>query len=50
MKKDLVEGIDYYFNKSGLMVLTAKYLLERGYCCKTGCTNCPYGYKKVKHK
>ncbi|MEZ4883416.1 MAG: DUF5522 domain-containing protein [Chitinophagales bacterium] len=44
----LEEGIDFYFNKEGLMVLTEKYLLERGYCCKNGCKHCPYGYKKKK--
>jgi hypothetical protein len=38
---------DYYFNPDGLMVLTASYLLERGYCCGNGCTNCPYDYKAV---
>ncbi|MEO1437140.1 MAG: DUF5522 domain-containing protein, partial [Bacteroidota bacterium] len=38
--------IDFYFNEKGLMVLTAHYLEKRGYCCKNGCTHCPYGYKK----
>lgn len=38
----LTEGIDYYFNEEGLMVLTEKYLLERGYCCGNGCKHCPY--------
>jgi len=47
MKKKMIEGEDLYFNKDGLMVFTAKYLTERGYCCKTGCTHCPYGYKKT---
>lgn len=27
---------------SGLFVLTARYLRERGYCCGTGCRHCPY--------
>ena len=39
--KPLVEGEDYYF-ENGLMVLTEKYLLDRGYCCKNGCRHCPY--------
>jgi hypothetical protein len=43
----LVENIDYYFNADGLMVLTGKYLLERGYCCGNGCTHCPYDYENV---
>jgi 23S rRNA (cytidine1920-2'-O)/16S rRNA (cytidine1409-2'-O)-methyltransferase len=37
----LVEGRDYYF-EDGLMVLTAKYLLDRGYCCGNKCRHCPY--------
>ena len=39
----LVEGEDYYVD-NGLMVLTARYLLRRGYCCEQGCRNCPYGF------
>jgi len=38
---------DYYFNNDGYVVFTAKYLLERGYCCGNGCKNCPYDYKAV---
>jgi len=41
----LVEGEDYYF-ENGLMVLTARYLVRRGYCCEQGCRHCPYGYSK----
>ena len=37
----LVEGEDYYF-ENGLMVLTARYHLRRGYCCEQGCRHCPY--------
>jgi len=37
----LAENIDYYF-ENGLMVLTEKYLLGRGYCCGNGCRHCPY--------
>ena len=37
----LTEEIDYYFEE-GLMVLTAHFLLKRGYCCGNGCRNCPY--------
>lgn len=36
-----VEGIDFYFD-DGLMVLTRKYLVERGQCCDSGCRHCPY--------
>lgn len=41
----LRENEHYYF-ESGLMVLTVKYLLERGYCCQNGCRHCPYGFRK----
>ena len=27
---------------SGLLVLTAAYLAERGVCCRGGCRHCPY--------
>jgi tRNA (guanine-N7-)-methyltransferase len=37
----------YYFNDSGLIIFTEEYLLNRGYCCGSGCTNCPYDYKAV---
>ncbi|CAN5550302.1 hypothetical protein BH10ACI2_BH10ACI2_09280 [soil metagenome] len=36
-----VEGLDYYFD-DGLMVLTGRYLKNRGYCCGNGCRHCPY--------
>jgi len=43
----LIEHTDYYFNADGLMVLTQKYLEERGYCCGNGCKHCPYNYEGV---
>jgi len=43
----LTEQVDYYFNNEGMMVLTSKYLAERGYCCGNGCTHCPYDYECV---
>lgn len=39
--KRLIEGVDYYF-ENGLMVLTAHFLRNRGYCCGNGCRHCPY--------
>jgi hypothetical protein len=47
MKQELNDDDDYYFNNDGFVVFTAKYLLERGYCCGYGCKNCPYDYKAV---
>jgi hypothetical protein len=47
MKPALEEGVDFYFNEQGYLVFTAKYLLNRGYCCGNGCRNCPYDYTNV---
>lgn len=41
------EGEEFYYNDQGLMVLTEKYHLERGYCCGNGCKHCPYHYINV---
>ncbi len=38
---------DYYFER-GLMVFTAVYHLKRGYCCKSSCRHCPYGFNEEK--
>lgn len=38
---NLIEGVDYYV-EAGLMVLTEKFLKDRGYCCGNGCRHCPY--------
>lgn len=43
----LIEGVDFYYNSQGYMVLTAHYLLQRGYCCGNGCVHCPYNYEAV---
>ena len=47
MKKSLIEGVDFYYNEDGLMVLTAAYHLDKGYCCGNGCRHCPYEYENV---
>lgn len=46
--QELVEGVDFYINEEGFVVLTAKYHLERGYCCGNGCKLCPYEYNNVE--
>ena len=43
---EVIEGEDYYYDESGEMVFTEKYLTKRGRCCQSGCKHCPYGYKK----
>jgi hypothetical protein len=45
--KELIEGIDFYYNRQGLMVLTEKYHRDRGYCCGNGCRHCPFDYAAV---
>lgn len=47
MPLQLKEGVDYYI-ENGLYVFTEAYHLKRGYCCKSGCRHCPYGYMKKK--
>ncbi|RYD97916.1 MAG: hypothetical protein EOP54_09340 [Sphingobacteriales bacterium] len=44
----LQEGVDFYFNEEGLMVITAAYHLKRGRCCGNGCLHCPYSFENVK--
>jgi len=48
MKEQLTEGVHYYLNQDGLVVLTEKYHLARGYCCGNGCLHCPYAYENVR--
>jgi hypothetical protein len=43
----LLEGEDYYLLPDGRLVMTASYLLKRGWCCGNGCLNCPYNYEAV---
>ena len=47
MKNQLVEGIDFYYNREGFIVLTEKYHLEKGFCCGNGCLHCPFDYVNV---
>ena len=46
--KDLTEGIHFYINDDGYVVLTEQYHLEKGYCCGMGCLHCPYEYENVE--
>jgi len=48
-KKPSIPGLsdeDFYLDERGLIVFTANYHIKRGYCCKSSCKHCPYGYKK----
>jgi hypothetical protein len=39
---------DFYW-ENGFMVFTREYHLRRGYCCRSGCRHCPYGFKKEEN-
>ena len=45
-KKNELEPDEFYYTPEGYIVFTEKYHLKRGYCCKSGCKHCPYGYDK----
>ena len=45
-QKIIKENEDFYYNEQGYKVFTEAYHLKRGYCCKSGCKHCPYGYDK----
>ena len=47
--RPLREGEDYYI-ENGLMVFTAAFLNNRGYCCESGCRHCPYGFVKEERE
>lgn len=38
-----------YLSPEGYTVFTAKFLKNRGTCCKSACLHCPYGYTLKKH-
>ena len=42
-----IEGIHYYINEDGYIVLTEQYHLDKGFCCGNGCKHCPYNYESV---
>lgn len=47
-KKVTIEEGDYYLTPEGYRCFTEQYHLKRGYCCKSGCRHCPYGFDKTK--
>jgi len=42
---ELLEGIHYY-KEEDYRVFTECYHISRGYCCRSGCRHCPYGFNK----
>ncbi len=45
-KNKKLEDGDFYLSPEGFYIFTEKYHLKRGYCCKSGCKHCPYGFDK----
>ena len=43
-KNNSLDPEDFYKSKEGFIVFTEKYHLKRGYCCKSNCKHCPFGY------
>ena len=40
-KEQALKLQDFYY-ENGYKVMTEKYHLKRGYCCKNNCRHCPY--------
>ena len=38
-KKNFIESVDYYL-ENGKVIMTEKYLIEKGPCCGNGCRHC----------
>jgi hypothetical protein len=47
MEEALIEGVDFYYNGNGFVVLTTQYHLKKGYCCGNGCYHCPFNFEAV---
>ena len=49
-KRSKLTEEDYYISEEGFIVFTEAYHLKRGYCCKSNCKHCAYGYNsKTDH-
>ena len=40
----IMDNEDFYITIDGYKCFTEKYHLKRGYCCKSNCKHCPYGF------
>ncbi len=47
---DKKETEEDYYVENGFIVFTESFLRKRGYCCKSGCRHCPFGYQKGSDK
>jgi hypothetical protein len=49
-KHSSLDSDDYYIGKDGYIIFTEKYHSKRGYCCKSSCLHCPFGYDQKSDK
>ena len=49
MTDELQEDQDFYW-EGDRMVFTARFLRERGYCCRSLCRHCPYMTEEEKRQ
>lgn len=49
-KRNELDKEDFYMSEEGFIVFTESYHLKRGYCCKSGCKHCPYGFNKKTNR
>ena len=42
-----IQGLDFTINEDGNLVFTEWYHRRRGYCCGSGCSQCPYEHINV---
>jgi hypothetical protein len=49
-RNELIEGTHFYYNEEGYFVFTELYHRLRGYCCKSGCKHCPFGFSLINQK
>jgi len=40
-----VDEPDFYM-ENGFVVFTESFLRKRGFCCRSGCRHCPYGFSR----
>lgn len=46
---DFEEGV-HFTREKGLWVFSELYHIMKGYCCRSGCKNCAYGFVRNSHK
>lgn len=50
-ERTCAKGGEHYRDPlSGYLVFTRLKHLRRGYCCKSGCRHCPYGFSRKQNE